>query len=317
MTGAIGTGVRRAQDSFNGLVAASAEQPLKPTPHEMVQTKLGSREKSEIQLVESTQPVNPQPLKPRDPNLSPDGFVPRKPRKLETVAGVPAPSSELRMASREQMQNSIFDRGASHGSSPGVAGSRAPSLAPAGVLAAVPTRPVTRDSLPAFDAANASDQLTKLDLELSLRVAQPRETWNLEPIRNQVQRLVDGGQTPQERGQARLLLEKIRKFEETFQLPNDPLLAAQPKGIGSPADARYDGVGLLQPVLTRDGQKAIASYALVDSEGKPVAFVTPGPGLNLRPYENKPVGIYGKRGMVEALKKPHLLADRVIDLSVR
>jgi hypothetical protein len=48
-----------------------------------------------------------------------------------------------------------------------------------------------------------------------------------------------------------------------------------------------------------------------------VAFVTPGPGINLRRYENKPVGIYGKRGMIEALKKPHLVAERVIELSTR
>jgi hypothetical protein len=154
---------------------------------------------------------------------------------------------------------------------------------------------------------------------LSLRVAQPRETWNLEPIRNQVQRIVDRGETASERGQARLLLEKIRRFEETFDMPNDPLLAARQKpGSGSsPADARYDGVGLLQPVLTRNGQNAVASHAIVDSDGNPVAFVTPGPGMNLRRYENKPVGIYGKRGMIEALKKPHLVAERVVELSTR
>lgn len=316
---AIGTGVRKAKESLNALRTASAEGPLKPPAHDVVQTKLGSREKNEIQLVENKEPVNPQPLRPRDPNLSPDGFVPRKPRKLDTVAGVPAPSTELRMASREQLQNSIYDRGGGTSKTPSLAPAGASGSAAIAATSAVPAKPISREPLPAFDAANASDQLTKLDLELSLRVAQPRETWNLEGIRNQAQRIVDGGPSPQERGQARLLLEKIRKFEETFQLPNDPLLAAQPKGIAgaSPAEARYDGVGLLQPVLTRDGQKAIASYALVDSEGNPVAFVTPGPGLNLRRYENKPVGIYGKRGMVEALKKPHLLAERVIDLSVR
>jgi hypothetical protein len=315
----IGTGIREERES-SSVRNVSVDFPVQSAPYETVRSKLGSRPKSEIQLVDNKESTNQQPLRPRDPNLSPDGFVPRKPRKLATVAGVPAPSTELRMASREQMQNSIYAGDPISKTTE----SKPPSLAPVGAAAsAAPMAPAqpraTTDSLPAFDSTKASDLLAKLDLELSLRVAQPRETWNLEPLRNQVQRIVDNGETPQERGQARLLLEKIRKFEETFQLPNDPLLATQPKGIPgtSPADPRFDGVGVLQPVLTRDGQKAVASYALVDSEGNPVAFVTPGPGLNLRRYENKPVGIYGKRGMIEALKKPHVLAERVIDLSVR
>ncbi len=302
---AVGTGVSRLKESLAAIAAMNAERAEKPTQPAIVLTDLGSARtnSNDIRLTEHQQPVPAA----RNNSLSADGFVPRKPRKIDSSAGVPAPSIELRMASREQMQNSIRE--------PNRELAR-PEATPKPLPLA---QKVVRNSAATFDTAAATEQLTRLDLELSLHVAQPRETWNLDPIRDSVQRIVDGGQSPQERGQARLLLEKIRQFEETFTIPNDPLLAAARSGTGgsSPSAARYDGVGLLQPVLSRDGLKAAASYALVDSDGNPVAFVTPGPGLNLRKYENKPVGIYGKRGMIEALKKPHLVAERVIDLSTR
>ena len=316
---AVGTGVARAQatnsvlpemkrvrESLNALSTLNAARREKPSQPAMVLSDLNAKPESDVRRVEHQQPLNVT----RDYSASPDGFVKRKPRPIENTAGVPAPSSELRMASREQMQNSIqgpprstqfFDLPVK------------PSLQPNGLKPA----PVAREAGPSFDAASATQQLAALDVELSLRVAQPRETWNLDPIRNQVQKIVDGGQTPQERGQARMLLEKIRKFEETFKLPNDPILAARSQGgSASAGDARYDGVGLLQPILDRE-LRVSASYALVDSEGKPVAFVTPGPGMNLRRYENKPVGIYGKRGMIANLNKPHLVAERVQELSTR
>jgi hypothetical protein len=218
------------------------------------------------------------------------------------------------MASREQMQNSIQGppRSATFQDLP--AQPAASNTQPNGLK---PVPAAARDLGPGFDALNASEQLKTLDVELSARVAQPRETWNLETIRNKVQQIVDQGQSPAERGQARLLLEKIRKFEEAFDLPNDPILAARSSGgTASAADARYDGVGLLQPIVDR-GSRVGANYALVDSEGKPIAFVTPGPGMNLRRYENKPVGVYGKRGMIEKLNKPHIVAEKVIELSTR
>jgi hypothetical protein len=310
---AVGTGVNRVKESLAALSSLNAARREKPTQPAMELRDLNAKHNdSDVRPVEHQQPINVT----RDYTASPDGFVKRKPRAIENTAGVPAPSSELRMASREQMQNSIHGtpRTSNFNDLP-----NKPSLQPNGLTSQPIKQSATlRDAGPEFDAANAPEQLAKLDLELSVRVAQHRELWNLDPIRNQVQRIVDGGGTPTERGQARLLLEKIRKFEETFDMPNDPILAARSQGgTASAADARYDGVGLLQPVLARDGQLAVAKYALVDSDGNPVAFVTPGPGLNLRRYENKPVGIYGKRGLIEKLNKPHLVAERVIELNTR
>jgi hypothetical protein len=312
---AVGTGVNRVKESLAALSALNSARRDKPTQPAMELRDLNAKPTEDVRPVEHQQPVNVT----RDYNASPDGFVKRKPRPIENTAGVPAPSSELRMASREQMQNSIHGtpRTSNFNDLPNKPSLQPNGLKPSPINTAVNSNTAPRETGPSFDAATATEQLAKLDVELSVRVAQPRELWNLDSIRNPVQRIVDNGQTPAERGQARLLLEKIRRFEETFDMPNDPILAARSQGgPASAADARYDGVGLLQPVLTRNGQ-TVANYALVDADGNPVAFVTPGPGLNLRRYENKPVGIYGKRGMIEKLNKPHLVAERVIDLSTR
>jgi len=303
---AVGTGVNRMKESLAALSSVNAARREKPAQPAMALSDLNAKPEQDVRTVDHQQPVNVT----RDYNASPDGFVKRKPRPIENTAGVPAPSSELRMASREQMQNSIQGppRSATFQDLPAQPGIQPKEGKPSAIA---------RDSGPGFEAAHATEQLKALDLELSTRVAQPREMWNLDPVRDQVQKIVDQGGTPTERGQARLLLEKIRKFEETFMLPNDPLLAVRSQsGTASAADARYDGVGLLQPILDRD-LRVSANYALVDSEGKPIAFVTPAPGMNLRRYENKPVGIYGKRGLIEKLNKPHLVAERVIELSTR
>ena len=78
------------------------------------------------------------------------------------------------------------------------------------------------------------------------------------------------------------------------------------------ASARYDGQGWLKPVLSRT--RHAAPYALVDSDGKPICFVTPSPGFRIEGYVNKRVGVYGRRGVIESLNAQHVLAERVIDL---
>jgi hypothetical protein len=52
-------------------------------------------------------------------------------------------------------------------------------------------------------------------------------------------------------------------------------------------------------------------YALVNSSNEVVAFVSPGTGVNLQPFEGQHVGISGQRGYMPELKKPHVMALRI------
>jgi hypothetical protein len=225
------------------------------------------------------------------PALSPDGFVPRK-RKggSEPLGPVPVPSSDFIHST----------------------GSRRTGETPAPRVAAAPANAGSSEPL--------ARQLQQIETDLSLMLAQDRSLWDLAAIKQRVNRLVESGPDPVSRGRARLVLEKIDQFESAFDVEGfGPIAAAaaEQASSGTPdplADPRYDGQGWLKPVVTRQSDKPPAPYALVDREGKPICFVTPSPGFNVHRYLNKQVGVYGRRGYIESLKAPHVIAERVIDL---
>jgi len=78
------------------------------------------------------------------------------------------------------------------------------------------------------------------------------------------------------------------------------------------AEVKYDGSGWLVPVHSATG--AAPPFALLDAQGEVLGYVSPTPGLNLQRYVRKQVGIFGLRGYVPTLNKPHVTAERVVDL---
>jgi hypothetical protein len=212
-----------------------------------------------------------------------DGFVPRRrkaaPAKPTAGAGEPA-----RIASRTEV-----------GPRRGAAGQTSPRGATSG--------------------AEFQSQLEELDVELSLMVSRPQTMWDLAGLQARTAELADSGGTPVERGQARLLLDKIRAFEDKFAAtgPTSGLSAPPIRSAAKANDPHYDGEGWLKEMLATRGPAA-APYALVDDDGRRICLVAPLPGRTLTSYVNKKVGVYGKRGWHAELKTPHLTAERVIDL---
>jgi hypothetical protein len=82
------------------------------------------------------------------------------------------------------------------------------------------------------------------------------------------------------------------------------------ESLGSPSP--YLAEGWLMPVSSPT--RAAPPYVLMDRDGHPVAFVTPAPGVNLRRYVDKQVGIQGQPAF-EILDRQHVVAHRAIDLS--
>ncbi|HEY2416095.1 MAG TPA: SH3 domain-containing protein [Pirellulaceae bacterium] len=237
---------------------------------------------------------------------SSDGFVPRKRHDSEpSASSMPIASSPAAPTSRPRLDPP--DRIAS---SSAVARS---------------------NSAPAFIGNLSNDeinrQLDQIEVDLSLMVAKDQSEWNLPALKRRVETLVDSGVDPAARGRARLTLDKIKQFEDTFHSTaatvargsTGPKAAAADTSAAtnSLADPRYDAQGWLKPVVSRKGDKPAAPYAVVDSEGHPLTFVSPAPGLNLNRYLNKQVGLYGRRGYLEELKRPHVVAERVIDLDTK
>jgi hypothetical protein len=92
---------------------------------------------------------------------------------------------------------------------------------------------------------------------------------------------------------------------EVVRVPDQPV---EP----DPDEGRYDGVGTLRPVVSR--RREAPRYALVDTEGDVISFVTPSPGVNLEPYVGQRIGVVGTRGYMPEFKVTIVPGARVTPL---
>lgn len=205
-----------------------------------------------------------------------------------------------------------------------VARDAAPADSPAPRVASLAPRDGFRPSetgLGDFDSLAAA-----LDLRLSETVSKTPSQWKLAALRQDAEALLEQSDTTLRRGKARLMLENIKEFEKlqlNYAGIAEPEADAQRSESNStsevPAtpgssdfDPRFDGRGWLLPV--HSSHQASPPYALLDQHGQILSFVSPAPGLNLHRYLRKEVGIFGQRSRAEFLKKPHLTADRIVDM---
>jgi hypothetical protein len=170
-----------------------------------------------------------------------------------------------------------------------------------------------------ISSAGVQRRLQEIDLSLSLMISGDRSQWNLAALKREVEQLIENGATPVDRGEARFMLEKIERFAEAFGVEDDgsspdlPVgsVAARKAALEAATAPQYDGTGYLTPVRAA---RPVAPYALLDQSGNRLCYVTPVPGFNLRAYENRRIGVFGKRGLLADAGASHLLAERVVDL---
>ena len=144
-------------------------------------------------------------------------------------------------------------------------------------------------------------------------------------MRTRSESLLNQAETAVERGRARLLMSKIARFEDIKQRydrvnatreesrrmhPQWARLSPQPPGVSPQADdGRYDGVGRLERVTSP--RTGAPQYALLDQFGRVRCYVTPGPGVNLRYYVGRQVGVNGVRGFMPEQQANHLTAQHI------
>ena len=178
--------------------------------------------------------------------------------------------------------------------------------------------------------ADAIDsQFVKLQLQLSRTVSGHPASWRLESLRSRANQIVRSAPTSRQRARARLLLEKIAEFEDVrlryeqlavfsddsgLQIDDVEPIGSGVSRPGAPeqTDAQYNGSGWLMPVVTR--RPDVPRYALTDDYGRVLQFITPMPGLNIRRYLRKQIGVQGTNRDLPQLDRPHLVAERVIQL---
>ncbi len=180
---------------------------------------------------------------------------------------------------------------------------------------------------PRVDIANESGrqrELDRIDLELSAMVVEEITTWSFGPLGERANALLEQAQTPSERGRARQLVDKLARFEDIKKRHDairNPQQAAPAGSAGATAaartvvDPRFDGVGRLAPVVSQ--RPGSPQFALIDASNTVVSFITPAPGVNLRPYVDKQVGVNGQRGYRTDLQREHINVQRVTLVDVQ
>ena len=195
----------------------------------------------------------------------------------------------------------------------------------AGAGASQSTRTTTANQTSARSSAAKSsafdERLRDIQLRLSLMAVRSPNEWDFSALRDETDRLVERGANTLERTRAQQVLEQIDEFEglrERFLQFGETAASsptANPAGSSSTdplVDPRFDGTGWLLPVHST--QRSAPPYALLDRDGRIIQFVSPSPGLNLHRYLRKEIGVYGQRSFIPSLDKPHVTAQRVIEL---
>ena len=183
---------------------------------------------------------------------------------------------------------------------------------------------------PAPASFSLASELTRVAADLSQSVSQRPETWQLGPLQRRTQSIIDASDSPEVRDQGLQLLARIAQFEDLQRrhrqlarqssasrwsdstAQRSPAPRARPGSLPAIDVKHYDGFGWLMPVASQN-QRA-PRYVLTDENGNILQFVTPSPGMNLRRYERKQVGVYGQRGFLPSLQQPHLVAERIVTI---
>jgi hypothetical protein len=172
-------------------------------------------------------------------------------------------------------------------------------------------------------------ELNRIELDLSTMVIEEPATWSFDSLRGRTDQLLAAAQTAVERGRARLLANRIARFDDIKQrqdalatMRHDPaqsgraLADAPPEGRRPRAtpevDDRFDGVGQLTQVVSP--KVGAPRYALVDASGDVRCYVTPAPGVNLQNYLGQEVGVTGTRGYMPEQRASHIMARHVTPL---
>jgi hypothetical protein len=201
---------------------------------------------------------------------------------------------------------------------------------------------LTADDHPAAEARTASrdqptvtahethlkplaEELDDMDLELSSIVAGEPNTWDFRSLQLRADAALARADGAADRGQARVLLGKIARFDDIRRRymavmgvrgtaeRRDRELSAQ--GSSRPArpftdDPRYDGAGKLAQVVS--GKAGVPRYALLDETGEVRYYITPAPGVNLRNYVGRQVGVNGTLGFIPDEQRQHVTARSIV-----
>jgi SH3-like domain-containing protein len=182
---------------------------------------------------------------------------------------------------------------------------------------------------PEFSPEEFKEELERIDLDLSMMIAEPMSSWRFGTLEERSHRMVDRAQTAIERGRARILADKIARFDDLKQRQdaldalrdrtdrNTRLYGASDRyayrGMSRETrlerEGRYDAVGRLTEV--KPAKPGAPRYALIDDNGAIRSYITSSPGIRLETYLGREIGVTGTRAYLIEQHAEHVLARQV------
>jgi hypothetical protein len=187
--------------------------------------------------------------------------------------------------------------------------------------------PILKSVIPENQPYRAPDSIETADvetlrLELSRAMATDAKAIELEPIRLRCAALSGGAPDAVNRGRAALLLRRIEEYQRLVQQRNSEVaIGAPPSDTATPragdetspiVAANFDRQGWLVKVYS--ARPGAPPYAVTDSAGRTLSYITPVPGINLQRYLNQEIGLYGRLAFDTSLETPHLIAEQAVRL---
>ena len=207
-----------------------------------------------------------------------------------------------------------------------------------GVFDAAPRDPPV--AVASGGGAEVTDELTDIDLALSLAVTGPGDQWNLPQIRERLRVAAARTTAQSDRLRAEAIDARLTRFEAiqarqralAANAPSDPSplrlgsmwsslsdIGTRPirPGVfpgGKPADGQptwtppdvMETTGRLATVVSR--RPDAPRWAVVDDNNTVLAFVTPQAGVNLAPLVGQQVSVRGAQGYMPEYKRPYVVA---------
>ncbi len=303
----------------NGLIALLGFQRRQTQPDDFAITnRLWVPDRSPIPLTDA-----PQLGPPRTVSLDSTSSVitPIQAGSIENTAG--QSSALIQQASYQQpLQHPLSTPGTL--ATPHAIGS---SIALPTVAAAAPPRShLNDDRIAQVQSQVAGADIDQLTLILSMLMAREASAAETQPVILASKNLATG--SPDSIARASQLADRALRYSQLAQrrdaatstradsgieFPSQPM--SQPPAIAASMQAGFatrapDDVavsGILVPVYSARADSP--SFALTDSQGRTIAYVTPSPGINLRSQINTPVRVSGKQTFVAGLSNPVIIAN--------
>lgn len=202
--------------------------------------------------------------------------------------------------------------------------------------------PAAPTAVGAGAVAAPADELTDIDLALSLAVTGPSDAWNLAPLRERLRLVASRAQSEHERMRAQAIDARLSRFEE-IQARQRALVSADTAADTSPLrlgamwsslsalGSRPVRPGVLPGGRTADGQPTwtppdqvevtgrlatvvsrrpdAPRWAIVDERNTVLTFVTPQAGVQLAPLVGQQVSVRGAKGYMPEYQRPYLVAS--------